>query len=117
MSAMSWSDSTLGGRRHLRMLAVALLVGVQRGFDVLGRLAADHRHLVDLGEAVLYSGNAVAADTLFDLVRGCFRVGDDLGRARRAGRSRKPANNSTASGFFMIGIVKFLIEYRNCSKT
>ena len=39
MSAMSWSVSDVGDAAHRRVLALALLVGVERGDDVLGALA------------------------------------------------------------------------------
>jgi len=46
---------------HGGVLALTLLVGLQRGHDVLRTLARNHRHLVDLGEAGLVALDAVAA--------------------------------------------------------
>jgi hypothetical protein len=51
-----------GDAAHRRMLALALLVAVERSDDVLAVLPGDLRHLVDLGEARLVARDAVAAD-------------------------------------------------------
>ena len=66
---MSWSVSVAAMPRIVGCLRSPLLVGVERGDDVLGALARDHRHLVDLGEAGLVAHDAVAADAHRDLLR------------------------------------------------
>ena len=81
-----------GDRAHRRVLALALAVGGERAGDVLGVLAGDHRHLVDLGEARLVARQVVAAlahgDLLLaggDVARlGVLRAGGDA-EAQRQG--------------------------------
>src|SRR5689334_9246760 len=78
-----------GDAAHGGMLALALLVRIERVLDVLCRLAAQHGHLVHLGERCLVAWNAVATDTVCNLVfcrcRTAFRVRGcgDLGNTRK----------------------------------
>src|SRR4051812_4743492 len=77
---------------HRRVLALALLVRIQRIFNVLGGLATQHGHLVDLWEGSLVAWDAMAADTGFNLVccrlriacrvRGCGELGNTRKREK-----------------------------------
>jgi hypothetical protein len=91
----------LGQRRrdaaHGGVLAVALLVGLERRHDVLVRLARDHRHLVDFGKAVLVALDAVAADAHGGLFLASLNItGDALGLGRHGSdKQRRSGDKGT----------------------
>ena len=72
-----------------RVLAFALCIRLQGCFDVLGRLAADHGHLIYLGISGLIAADAVASDTHCDLVAGFFRVAHNVRGCGQVGNARE----------------------------
>jgi hypothetical protein len=68
----------VGNGAHGGVLAVAALVGGERGRDVRGALARDHGHLVDLGEAGLVADDAVATHAHLYLLCPVLGLARDL---------------------------------------